>query len=179
MKRIAILCGVGVLLAGWLPAATPDGPAPRFAFSGVVDSGEQSANTGEAATSVICSNFSSVTLLVTVEVTDFDGTPYEGLASIPPSNTTTFSTHRTALLFDDIVLGTANGTPALDQGSGIVYADSADVLCTAFVLDPANARPAYMARLPLTDLSGPPPSMLIFEDGFESGNTSAWSTTLP
>ncbi len=118
-----------------------------YRFAGAVDSGEQTSNTGEAATSVQCTNTGGSSASVEVQILDFDGTVHVGSATISPSFTLTYTTHLTAFYFDDVVIGGGGGTPAIDQGSGQVVSSSSNLICNATVVDPANATPEYLATL--------------------------------
>jgi hypothetical protein len=79
--------------------------------------------------------------------------------------------------------------PALQKSRGLrrplddlhppiaVPAGALSALCD-FTLEPAGSDPSFDAFLDGLRLVGPEP-LPIFADGFESGDTTAWSSTVP
>ncbi|HYU11796.1 MAG TPA: hypothetical protein VEK82_04415 [Stellaceae bacterium] len=101
-----------------------------YIFPGVRDSGEAD-NTG-VATSIHCSNFSSVLEKIQYIVLNYDGhTKVNSIGNIGPAQTKTVSTHQTQLYFEDVALNTG----AIEQGVVGVSATNNNMVCTAQVLD--------------------------------------------
>jgi len=141
-----------------------------YRFSGVTDDGEQGSASRREATSIHCTNVSTSTTQVEVQIFQWNGTDvYTGTVNMPVNRTFTFSTQNTTIYFDDILLGGSPGTDAIFQGSGIIFADNPNVICTAQALDPLNYPPIFATSLPLykmifdVDLSGPT-NVLVHED---------------
>ncbi len=120
----------------------------RYRFSGVSDDGEQGSANRKEATSIHCTNTSTTDNQVEVQVYQWNGTDvYTGTVNMPPNRTYTFSTQNTTIYFDDVLLGGTPGTLAIYQGTGVVLAESAEIVCTAQVLDPLNYPPIFATKL--------------------------------
>jgi len=133
------------------PVCSSNPLALRFRASGASDDGEQGSANRKEATSIHCTNFSNSDAEVEVQVIQWDGIDlYCGLvAMFPPGRTFTFSTQNTTIYFDDVILGGVPGTPAIFQGSVLVWSDSPQIRCTAQVLDPLNYPPVFATSLEL------------------------------
>jgi hypothetical protein len=128
----------------------PAGFTVLYLFSGARDN----TSSATAATSVHCTNYSSTSVQVRIQIFNFSGSnTMNGSFTLSASRSATFSTQLTALYFDDVVL-----TPAttIDQGSGriLVNNSAAKIICTAQVLDPTNNPPSYGVKLNLYDTNG-------------------------
>ncbi len=146
-----------------------------YSFAGAVDRGD-----GNLATTVHCTNVGSVAATITVEIWNSAGNQLTaGNLALGVTETKTVSTRNTSAYSEDSIL-----SPALviEQGHGRVLADTAgstDVLCAAQVLDPSNVTPISVTTLSLFDRFGVPVSELgVFLDGFESGDTTAWTNSV-
>jgi hypothetical protein len=135
--------------AGLAPDEAPTGLGLLYTFSGVTDDGQQGSVNRKEATVLHCTNLASAVTTIELRLFNYDGTQV-ALATLdaPVNYSFTFSTQQTTIFFDDIVLG-AGGTPAINQGSGQVWTDRADVICTAQVLDPLGYPPAFVSALEL------------------------------
>jgi len=119
-----------------------------YRFSGVSDDGEQGSASRREATSIHCTNVSASDNEVEVQVYQWNGTDvFTGTVTMPPNRTFTFSTQNTTIYFDDVILGGVPGTEAIFQGSGVVLAESSQVVCSVQVLDPLNYPPVFAVSL--------------------------------
>ena len=134
-----------------LNAPPPSGLEVRYMFSGV----KNKPNVGRMATSVHCSNYDSglSNVNVVVEFFNNDGTTtYSATNTIAPDKSWTFSTQATQMYgSNESVAGT--GSAEIDQGSGRVLADSAEIACTSQVLDPSSSV-QFITALTLFDGAG-------------------------
>jgi hypothetical protein len=120
----------------------------RYRFSGVSDDGEQGSSNRKEATSIHCTNVSATDNQVEVQLYQWNGTDvFTGTVNMPPNRTITFSTQNTTIYFDDVLLGGSPGTTAIFQGSGRVLSESAEIICTAQVLDPLTYPPTFATKL--------------------------------
>lgn len=140
---------------------------PILRFSGVTDDGEQGSASRKEATSIHCTNIDPTNnVQVEVLLYQWNGTDvFTGTVNMPPNRSFTFSTQNTTIYFDDVLLGGSPGTPPIFQGSGVVLAESNNVICTAQVLDPLNYPPVFLEKLPMYDENG----ILIKRDAPVSG----------
>jgi hypothetical protein len=100
-----------------------------------------------AATAVHCTNLDLSALTVFVDFHEFDGTFECGLDFVIDGNrTATLATRATALYFEDAA---CDPSPGSNQGYVEVWVPSSTskVMCTAQVVDPASATPAYVTTL--------------------------------
>lgn len=129
----------------------------RYRFTGVSDDGQQGSAERKEATSIHCTNTSTENNRVEVQIYQWNGTDvFTATINMPPNRNFTFSTQNTTIYFDDVLLGGAPGTPAIFQGSGVVLAESAAIICTAQVLDPRNYPPIFATRLAMYYADGTP-----------------------
>jgi len=175
-----------LLLRAVQPAQSAEPQAPSgslavlYTFTGVTDDGAQSAAGRKEATSILCTNLAASNTTVEVHVFNWDGSEVgTGTATVAPNNSYTFSTQNTTIYFEDVILGSGGGTPAIFQGFGEVWTDQTNVICTAEILDPLGYPPVYMDKLPLFTADGYPVGDNLFSDGFDNGDTSRWSSTVP
>ena len=111
-----------------------------YIFPGVRDDGG-TFHTG-VATSIHCSNFSSVLEEIQYIVLNYDGqTKANSIHNISPIQTKTVSTHQTQLYFEDINLNTG----VIEQGVVGVSATNNNMVCTAQVLDASANVPRGIA----------------------------------
>ncbi len=119
-----------------------------YRFSGISDDGEQGSANRKEATSIHCTNTSTTNNQVEVQVYQWNGTEvFTGTVNMPPNRTFTFSTQNTTIYFDDVLLGGSPGTLAIYQGTGVVLAESPQVVCSVQVLDPLNYPPVFAVGL--------------------------------
>jgi hypothetical protein len=144
---------------------------PVFRATGVRD-----ATT--SATVVHCTNLGRAPQVTFVDVFEFDGSLDCSVGTIVGVNETrTFATRETQLFVEDAICGSA---PETEQGSLVISVAAATRLrCTVQILDPLAATPAFLERLSLYSATGIYRGFLVFEGGFETGDTSAWSSTGP
>jgi len=160
-------------------AESPVGVCPSLRvlarFSGVTDDGLQGGGARKEATSILCTDFGTTNIPVTIHLFQWSGSLVgEGSVTMTPGDSYTFSTQNTTIYFDDVILGPGGGTPAIFQGSGVILSTGGDVLCTAQSLDPLGYPPSFVARLQIDRPSE------IFIDGFDGfGDTCEWSSTTP
>jgi hypothetical protein len=161
------------------PEAPAAGLALRYTFSGVTDDGEKGSSARKEATSILCTNLAASATTIEVHVYNWNGSEV-GMGSVTAqaNSSYTFSTQNTTIYFDDVILGDGGGTPAIFQGSGQVWTDQANVVCTVEVLDPLGYPPVFMEKLTMFTGAGYPVGVP-FSDGFESGDTSRWSNSVP
>jgi hypothetical protein len=132
------------------PVCSPNPLSLRFRASGASDDGEQGSANRKEATSVHCTNFSTGNAEIEVQVIQWDGLGvFCGVVTAPAGRTFTFSTQNTTIYFDDVILNGSPGTPAIFQGSVLIWSDSPQVRCTAQVLDPINYPPIFVTGLEL------------------------------
>ena len=139
------LMKIGALPAAIALAAIPAAPALASAsdpfrllylFPGVRDDGS-AINTG-VATSIHCFSFSGTAETLQFIVRDFTGALRANLSvAIVSGGTRTASTHGTVLYSEDLFLNSGQ----IQQGSVGVTATSANMVCTAHVLDASAAVP--------------------------------------
>lgn len=135
---------------------------------------------GTAASVIHCTNVGTVDAEVGAVFRDFNGTVDCSIVDdvVGPSATTTLATRDTLAFFEDVK---CPEEPGLDQGSVVVFGDSTgstDVICTVQVVDPTSSTPRFLSTLDLYDPNGTPIDLvqgIIFADGFETGDLSAWS----
>jgi len=121
-----------------------------YVFSGVTDDGLQSAAGRKEATSILCTNLAASNTTIEVHVFNWDGSEVgTGNVTAAPNNSYTFSTQNTTIYFEDVILGSGGGTPAIFQGFGQVWTDQTNVICTAEVLDPLGYPPVFVSALEL------------------------------
>jgi len=126
-----------------------------YRFSGVSDDGEQGSANRKEATSIHCTNTSAADNEVEVQVYQWNGTDvFTGTVTMPPNRTFTFSTQNTTIYFDDVILGGVPGTDPVFQGSGQILSESADIICSAQVLDPLNYPPIFATKLTMYHRDG-------------------------
>jgi pyruvate/2-oxoglutarate dehydrogenase complex dihydrolipoamide dehydrogenase (E3) component len=119
-----------------------------YRFSGVSDDGLQGDASRKEATSIHCTNVSAANNQVEVQLYQWNGTDvFTGTANIPPNGTLTFSTQNTTIYFDDVLLGGSPGTTAIFQGSGVILAESSQIVCSVQVLDPLTYPPIFAVGL--------------------------------
>jgi hypothetical protein len=126
----------------------PAGMTLLFRFSGVSDDGEQGSASRREATSIHCTNIDSGNNQIEVQVWQWNGTDvFTGTVNMPPNRTFTFSTQNTTIYFDDVLLGGSPGTDPIFQGSGQIWGESSNIVCSAQVLDPLNYPPIFATGL--------------------------------
>ncbi|NTU64258.1 MAG: hypothetical protein HGB05_12875 [Chloroflexi bacterium] len=133
----------------------PEGFTVLYTFTGARDTQGNVPNSG--ATAVLCTNAGAANVQVRVEISDWDNAPtISGTLSIPPSGTRTYTSQNTNLYDEDFTMIYPTPTDNINQGSGRVLANSssANVICTAQVLDPVGNPPTYAVKLTLYDGSG-------------------------
>jgi hypothetical protein len=145
------------LFAAMLPAqaqrAYPEGAAPTaplaatdpllriYRISGVRDNGGGS-EVG-VATSFHCSSASTVNESLRIVVRNFDDTLVATRTFIlRPRDTLTLSTHFTKVFVEDFTLSPG---VAIKQGSAEILATSANVFCSAMIIDAASPSPLGVA----------------------------------
>lgn len=166
------LFGLGfVLLIRFGPAAAgpENNPPPAgmdsersllYRFTGVTDDGEQGSAARSEATTVHCTNAGATSTEVEVQLWQWNGTEvYTATAVLAPNRTITFSSQNTEIYFEDVFIGGEGGTGEIFQGSGQIFSNHREIICTAQALDPLNKRPQFMVRLPLFDRHGFPVGM--------------------
>jgi len=121
-------------------AATTDPEVIIYRFPGVIDDGD--SNSG-IATIFNCTNFSGTTETVRF-VTRSTGGALVGnvTVSIQHLATKTASTHSTLAFTDDTLLLSIS---MLNQGTTAIAATSINIICTAMIVDAANAKPVGIA----------------------------------
>jgi dihydrodipicolinate synthase/N-acetylneuraminate lyase len=121
-------------------AATTDPEVIIYRFPGVVDDGDSNAG---IATIFNCTNFSGTTETVRFATRSTSGTLIGNVTvSIQHLATKTASTHNTLAFTDDtLVLQIA----MLGQGTTAIAATSINIICTAMIVDAANAKPVGVA----------------------------------
>ena len=121
-------------------AATTDPEVIIYRFPGVVDDGDSNAG---IATIFNCTNFSGTTETVRFATRSTSGTLIGNVTvSIQHLATKTASTHNTLAFTDDtLVLQIA----MLGQGTTAIAATSSNIICTAMIVDAANAKPVGVA----------------------------------
>jgi dihydrodipicolinate synthase/N-acetylneuraminate lyase len=121
-------------------AATTDPEVIIYRFPGVVDDGDSNAG---IATIFNCTNFSGTTETVRFATRSTSGTLIGNVTvSIQHLATKTASTHNTLAFTDDtLVLQIA----MLGQGTTAIAATSINIICTAMIVDAANAKPVGIA----------------------------------
>jgi hypothetical protein len=157
MKHIASSLAAFALLAAMLPAqaqrAYPEGAAPAaplattdplvrlYRISGVRDNGG-GVEFG-VATSFHCSSASTVDETLRITLRNFDGTQVASRAvTLPPRDTVTLSTHITRIFTEDVAL--SRGV-VINQGSAEILGTSADIFCSAMIVDAATGSPQGIA----------------------------------
>jgi hypothetical protein len=145
------------LFAAMLPAnaqrAYPEGGAPTvslaatdpllriYRISGVRDTG--AGDEVGVATSFHCTSASTVDESLRIVVRNFDDTLVASRAFIVhPRDTLSLSTHFTKVFVEDFVL--SRGV-IIKQGSAEITATSADIFCSAMIIDAASASPLGIA----------------------------------
>jgi hypothetical protein len=128
----------------------PSGLSVLYMFTGVAN--HNTPATRQIATSIHCTNFGSTAVQTELQLFAVGGSAFTTSVTINSNRTWTFSTQSTAIYREDSFLNT--GT--VEQGSGRVLADKAQLICTAQVLDPIGNPPTFMAKLPIFDSSGDP-----------------------
>jgi len=166
---MVFLVGTGLILyTGWLYQVRAQKEADasvhsttdntlhlQYRFSGVSDDGEQGSANRKEATSIHCTNTSAADNEVEVQVYQWNGTDvFTGTVTMPPNRTFTFSTQNTTIYFDDVILGGVPGTDPVFQGSGQILSESADIICSAQVLDPLNYPPIFATKLTMYHRDG-------------------------
>jgi hypothetical protein len=147
-KWFAALVGLFVALpafaqpAGRGPSeATTDPLKVIYRVAGVMDSGS-GGNTG-IATSFMCTNISPVPENVRFRVYEKSGALAGNFtATLASKETYTASTHLTILVFENHVLSAG---VLINQGSAIIWATSAKVICSAMIVDAGAATPTGVA----------------------------------
>ena len=148
------LCGALLLVLAGVPAlpamsgdgadsSSPLGLEAIFVASGACDA-------VGVATLLFCTNFGSESTSFMVSFVDFDGTfECEISGALAPLATRIFSTRNTAAFTETDVCVSA---PGLDQGAIRVGAvpNGARLICSAMVVDAANATPAFATVLEMT-----------------------------
>ncbi|MCB8992025.1 MAG: hypothetical protein H6665_15495 [Ardenticatenaceae bacterium] len=130
----------------WMQLAPSADMTEVFRFSGVSDDGEQGSSNRKKATSIHCTNLSATDNQVEVRVIQWNGTGvFTGTLTMPPNVSSTFSTQNTQIYYDDVFIG--GSTPAIFQGSGVVLAESPQIICSAQVLDPLGYPPVFAVSL--------------------------------
>ena len=139
----------------------PNGFYLFYTFSGARDNRFNTEEENSAATAVHCTNLSTDPIRVRVELSDFDNAPtIAGTLTITPGWTSTFSSQNTGLYSEDCIMffpvDETKNDYGINQGSGRIMVDSvsADVICTAQIIDPQNNPPNYVAKLALHDGNG-------------------------
>ncbi|MCB9079514.1 MAG: hypothetical protein H6631_18075 [Anaerolineaceae bacterium] len=131
--------GIGELGLADPPSA---GLTVQYMFTGVAN--HPIAATRQIATSVHCTNFGSGNVQAEIQLFSVGGaSAYGDTVTINSNRTWTFSTQNTAIYREDSILNTG----VLEQGSGRILADSAQLICTAQLLDPISNPPDFIAEL--------------------------------
>lgn len=129
---------------------TPLAVEPRYVFTG--------ARTNTAiATTVHCSNLGDSAVMVQVQLNNFNNqyTITSTQLNLFANRTVTFSfdsANGNTVLYSEDYFGVT--TTSIGQGRGIILLDPRDapVICTAQILDKANAVPTFVVDLPLTEV---------------------------
>ena len=138
----------------------------------------------DAVASVVqCTNRGATDAYVAAHILDYDGSFVCTVtdSEVAPGGTTTLGTGPTMAYFEDF---TCPAPSSINQGSLLIFGDSTgstDLICTVQVLDSGSRTPSFLTTLDLFDPNGTPIELqhqLIFADGFESGDLSAWSLTV-
>ena len=157
MKSTALSIVAIALFATMLPAqaqrAHPEGAAPTaplattdplvrlYRISGVRDNG--GATNAGVATSFHCTSFSTVDERVRITLRNFNATQVASRAFVLHSrDTITLSTHLTTIFTDDFQLSPG---VVINQGSAEILGTSADIICSAMIVDAGVAFPDGIA----------------------------------
>lgn len=134
-----------------LKRPSQDGLTLLYRFSGVTDDGQQGSTNRKEATSIHCTSIEPLANnQVEVMLYQWNGTDvFTGTVNMTPNRTFTFSTQNTTIYFEDVILGGIPGTDAISQGSGQIWSETDQVICTAEVLDPLNNPPEFATSLEL------------------------------
>lgn len=172
MKRATLVLVVLLLAAPGAESAgrIPEGVlALRYVFVGARTN---DLNSPFFATSVHCSNMDSTTVDIEARFIDWDSVPVGASTLILQAGTTgTWSAVNTLLYEEDTIVVLSN---ELNQGMVQIWSDSSEIFCTAQVLEADQPLPDFLVELPAFRPDG-----VIFADGFETGDTSAWSVGVP
>jgi hypothetical protein len=140
IRSMIAALALAIVLPAAPEAATTDPEVIIYRFPGVVDDGD--SNSG-IATVFNCTNFSGTTETVRFATRSTSGTLIGNVTvSIQHLATKTASTHNTLAFTDDtLVLQIA----MLGQGTTAIAATSSNIICTAMIVDAANAKPVGIA----------------------------------
>jgi hypothetical protein len=118
------------------PNAVGDPLKVIYRISGIADSGS-AAGAGQATT-IMCTNLSTVTETLSIVVRNFNGVVVVPNTNNPvsPNRTLTLSTHFTNMFFDDVVLSPGI---VINQGSAIIRSTTTNMICSAMIVDAASA----------------------------------------
>jgi hypothetical protein len=133
----------------------PAGYTVLYMFTGATDTQDRTPNS--AATVVHCTNYGDTAVNVCVEISDWDNSPVLSCTTSIASNyTKTFFSQSSVAFYGPNCIMSTPSTDDINQGSGRIMADSssAQVICTAQVVDPINNPPRYGVKLALYDGSG-------------------------
>jgi hypothetical protein len=166
LGRLALSASLLLLLTlGPAPARVQAGGGPPLVLvaSGVADDGLNGVM-GKMATSVTCTNSGESAAYLVIEFYNYNNATFYSLTSanggvlytLAAGNTLTYSTQPTAAFYDDFSAGSA----AIVQGYVKIFSDSPRMLCSAFLLDPTNSPPVFMAKLLMHTARGIPISQV-------------------
>ena len=134
--------GEGVISTLGLADPPSAGLSVQYIFTGVAN--HPTAATRQIATSVHCTNFGSTAIQAEIQLFSVGAaSAYGDTVTIVANRTWTFSTQNTAIYREDSILNTG----ILEQGSGRILADKAELICTAQLLDPIGNPPDFIAEL--------------------------------
>jgi hypothetical protein len=161
-EKLALFAALLLLLiAGLAPlrAQAGGGPPLLYIASGVADDGTKGVNS-KIATAVSCTNMGSTPAQLVIEYFGYNGVTFYSsstanggtIISMPAGHTVTYSTQPTAAFAEDFF---AN-SDLINQGLVKIFSDSAEVKCTALILDPHNSPPVFMAKLSMHTAAGIP-----------------------
>jgi dihydrodipicolinate synthase/N-acetylneuraminate lyase len=140
IRSMIAALALAIVLPAAADAATTDPEVIIYRFPGVVDDGDSNAG---MATIFNCTNFSGTTETLRFATRSTSGTLIGNVTvSIQHLATKTASTHNTLAFTDDtLVLQIA----MLGQGTTAIAATSINIVCTAMIVDAANAKPVGIA----------------------------------
>ena len=139
IRSMIAALALAIVLPAAPEAATTDPEVIIYRFPGVVDDGDSNAG---IATIFNCTNFSGTTETVRFATRSTSGTLIGNVTvSIQHLATKTASTHNTLAFTDDTLVLQI----AMLGGTTAIAATSINIICTAMIVDAANAKPVGIA----------------------------------
>lgn len=132
--------GASALFAAGEPMRVPEGLVRVLAASGALDAPDR-------ATVVFCTNFGTEAGAAAVIFVQSDGTAACSISGTIPVGVTGILSSRATAAFSET--GICSSPPGIARGSVQVFADQtqARVICSAHVVDAANAAPTFILAL--------------------------------